>query len=191
MPRTLFPFCAKAQGSIERRKQYQGNLEMVRDRAKRAVACLTLLSCIVSFCGCGYFLYPERRGQTTGEIDLPVLILDCVGLFFFIIPGVAALAVDFSSGAVYLPNKKNRASLDVIRLDKAHVHDRSYLESLIAKHTGGDVRLTGKSVKRLRMGQKSEDSIVEMLEYLNSHIDDNSILDRFEGVPIVSQALVR
>lgn len=154
---------------------------MVKDHAKRAIACLTLLSFIVSFSGCGYFLYPERRGQTTGDIDLPVLILDCVGLLFFIIPGVAALAVDFSSGAIYLPNKKKRASLDVIRLDKDRVHDRSYLESLISKHTGEDVRLNGRSVKRLRMGQKSEDSIVEMLKYLNSHIDDNSIVNQFEG----------
>jgi hypothetical protein len=104
-----------------------------------------------------------------------------VGLFFFIIPGVAALAVDFGSGAIYLPNKKKRASLDVIRLDKDRVHDRSYLESLISKHTGEQVRLNGKSVRRLRMGQKSEDSVVEMLEYLNSHIGDNSILDQFEG----------
>jgi hypothetical protein len=154
---------------------------MVKAHARKVIACLTLLSCIVSFSGCGYFLYPERRGQTTGEIDLPVLILDCVGLFFFIIPGVAALAVDFSSGAIYLPNKKKRSALDVIRLDKDRVHDRSYLESLISKHTGEDVRLSGKSVKRLRMGQKSEDSIVEMLEYLNSHIDNNSILSQFEG----------
>jgi hypothetical protein len=136
---------------------------------------------MVSFSGCGYFLYPERRGQTTGEIDLPVLILDCVGLFFFVIPGVAALAVDFSSGAIYLPNKKKRAALDVIRLDKDKVHDRSYLESLISKHTGKDIRLSGKSVKRLRVGKKSEDGIVEMLEYLNSHIDDKGILNQFEG----------
>jgi len=154
---------------------------MVNDYAKKAIAFLTLLLCMVSFSGCGYFLYPERRGQTTGEIDLPVLILDCVGLFFFIVPGVAALAVDFSSGAIYLPNKKKRTALDIIRLDKDRVHDRSYLESLISKHTGEDVRLNGKSVKQLRMGQESEDSIVKMLKYLNSHIEDNSILSQFEG----------
>ena len=147
--------------------------------AKKAIACLTLLSCMVSFSACGYFLYPERRGQTTGEIDLPVLILDCVGLFFFIIPGVAALAVDFSSGAIYLPNKKKRNALDVIRFDKQRAHEESYLESLISKHTGEDVRLDDKAVRRLRMEQKSKENIEEMLKYLNSHIDNNRVLNQF------------
>jgi len=79
---------------------------------------------VVSFSACGYFLYPERRGQPKGEIDLPVLIMDCAGLLLFIIPGVAALAVDFSSGAIYLPNKKKGASLDVIRYRREISGDR-------------------------------------------------------------------
>ena len=106
--------------------------------------------------------------------------LDCVGLFFFIIPGVAALAVDFSSGAIYLPNKKT-ARLDVIRFDKERGQDPSYLDSLISKHARKHVSLTGESVKWIRTEQKSEESIEKILKHLNSDTDDNVAQDQYEG----------
>ena len=53
--------------------------------------------------GCGYFLYPERVGQTDGRIDPTVVILDAAGLLFGVLPGVVAFAVDLSTGAIYLP----------------------------------------------------------------------------------------
>lgn len=52
---------------------------------------------------CGTILYPERRGQPRGIIDPGVLLLDAVGLVFFIVPGLVAFAVDFSTGAIYYP----------------------------------------------------------------------------------------
>jgi hypothetical protein len=59
---------------------------------------------ILQLTACGYFLYPERRGQTTGQIDVGVAIMDGIGLLFFIIPGVVAFAVDFTNGTIYLPS---------------------------------------------------------------------------------------
>lgn len=53
--------------------------------------------------GCGTLLYPERRGQTKGDLDPAIVALDCVGLLFFVIPGVAALIIDFQTGAIYKP----------------------------------------------------------------------------------------
>lgn len=53
--------------------------------------------------GCGTLLYPERRGQRSGRFDWGVVALNAVGLLFFFIPGVIAFAVDFSTGAIYLP----------------------------------------------------------------------------------------
>ena len=53
--------------------------------------------------GCGTLLYPERRGQTRGRLDADVVILDGIGLLFFVLPGLFAFAVDFVTGAVYLP----------------------------------------------------------------------------------------
>ncbi|MBX2878861.1 MAG: hypothetical protein KTR32_02955 [Granulosicoccus sp.] len=58
---------------------------------------------LLSQAACGTLLYPERQGQTSGRLDPTVLILDTIGLFFFIVPGVVAFAVDFGTGTIYLP----------------------------------------------------------------------------------------
>lgn len=55
---------------------------------------------------CGTLIYPQRRGQTDGRIDPAVAILDGVGLLVFIIPGLVAYAIDFSTGAIYLPSSR-------------------------------------------------------------------------------------
>ena len=36
--------------------------------------------------GCGTILYPERHGQERGRLDATVIILDGVGLVFFLVP---------------------------------------------------------------------------------------------------------
>lgn len=53
--------------------------------------------------GCGTILYPERRGQTGGRLDTAVVLLDGLGLLLFLVPGIIAFAVDFGTGAIYLP----------------------------------------------------------------------------------------
>lgn len=58
---------------------------------------------VFNLVSCGTILYPERKGQTGGQLDAGVVILDAVGLFFFFIPGVIAFAVDFSNGTIYAP----------------------------------------------------------------------------------------
>jgi hypothetical protein len=53
---------------------------------------------------CGSLLYPERVGQSRrGPIDPGVAILDGLGLLLFLVPGIIAFAVDFSTGALFLP----------------------------------------------------------------------------------------
>ena len=51
--------------------------------------------------GCGFILYPERRGRTSGRIDIPVLIIDLLWLIPGLIPGVICLVVDFTTGCIY------------------------------------------------------------------------------------------
>ena len=53
--------------------------------------------------GCGTIFFPERRGQPPGPLDWRIVALDALCLVFFFIPGVIAFAVDFSTGAIYLP----------------------------------------------------------------------------------------
>ncbi len=106
---------------------------------RKATSVIVGLALIFSLCSCGYFLYPERRGQTEGRVDPAIMVVDCVLLVFFLVPGVIALAVDFSSGAIYLP--KGSAGLQKIDADKERLHDTAYIEGLIKKHSGLKVEL--------------------------------------------------
>jgi len=70
---------------------------------KRGVAASCLLVLLMNLTACGYFLYPERKGQQGGRVDPVVVILDGAALLFGILPGIVAFAVDFTNGTIYLP----------------------------------------------------------------------------------------
>ena len=55
--------------------------------------------------GCGTLLYRERVGQPRGKLDVVVVLLDSIGLVYFVAPGLVAFAVDFATGAIYLPRQ--------------------------------------------------------------------------------------
>ena len=76
-----------------------------RPLGHRLIALALVLTIAFFSTSCGTILYPERRGQTRGVIDPGVLLLDAVGLIFFVIPGIVAFAVDFSTGAIYYPSE--------------------------------------------------------------------------------------
>ena len=101
--------------------------------------------------GCGTLMYPERRGQRGGHLDVGVTILDAIGLLFFIIPGVIAFCVDFSNGTIYLPERGLRSSLDiknfrVVKFDPKHTN-LAGIEKIIKEQTGCEVKLTQDNVK--------------------------------------------
>jgi hypothetical protein len=66
-----------------------------------SIAAAALLATSVPTSGCGYFLHPERRGNST-HADGGMVVLDLLWLLPGVVPGIVALVVDFSSGAVYL-----------------------------------------------------------------------------------------
>jgi len=68
----------------------------------RAIALTTLITVATGTVGCGYILYPERRGNAGGTIDGGTLVMDLLWLLPGIVPGVVFLIVDFSSGAMYV-----------------------------------------------------------------------------------------
>ena len=82
------------------------------------IICMTIA---IIFClqlaSCGFVLYPERRGQSHGRVDPAIAVLDGVGLLLFIVPGIVAFAVDFSTGTIYLPSSK-RASNSSTEIDE-------------------------------------------------------------------------
>ncbi len=66
------------------------------------VALSTVIAMSVNTLGCGYILYPNRRGNHGGSIDGATLVMDCLWLLAGIVPGVVFLIVDFSTGAMYV-----------------------------------------------------------------------------------------
>ena len=95
--------------------------------------------------GCGTIIHPERRGQPTGRLDPAVVLLDGLGLLLFFIPGIIAFAVDFSTGAIYLPpdcigDARHGQSLKKVDLARDEL-TRSNVEKVVSQHAGREVRL--------------------------------------------------
>ncbi|HBJ39094.1 MAG TPA: hypothetical protein DDZ51_30980 [Planctomycetaceae bacterium] len=66
---------------------------------------------ILAATGCGTLMHPERRHQQhNNRLDWRVVALNGLGLLLFFIPGVIAFAVDFYTGAIYLPAGHGHAS---------------------------------------------------------------------------------
>ena len=103
------------------------------------------ISCLV---GCGTILHPERRGQRAGNLDCGVILLDGLGLLLFFVPGVIAFAVDFGTGAIYLPEGEvqaptvtgNHRNMKTLSLPKDHL-SRIEVAKAVSNHTGQLVTL--------------------------------------------------
>ena len=102
--------------------------------------------------GCGTILYPERRGQSAMEkLDVDIVILDGIGLFFFLVPGVIAFAVDFATGAIYLPRGQKSKASDLLgelelREERLTVRSIAEIERLLREATGMTIELESQSV---------------------------------------------
>ena len=108
---------------------------------------LITVALVFQLLGCGTILYPERRNQPSGKLDTDIVLLDGVGLLFFLIPGVIAFAVDFATGAIYLPAGASSRVGDLfgevrtVPFDPAH-SDPDGLSGLIERETGLEISLT-------------------------------------------------
>jgi len=126
--------------------------------------------------GCGTLLYPERRGQMAGHLDAGVVILDAIGLLFFIIPGAIAFAVDFSNGTIYLPARpviiEHSAQLREIKFDPKHT-SMAQIEKIIKDQTGYAVHLTQGNVRITRL--KSKDDMMVHFAEASENIQDNKL----------------
>lgn len=124
--------------------------------SRRLLCGLLVLSLTITTISCGTLLYPERRGQPAGRLDPAIVALNAVGLLLFLIPGIIAFAVDFATGAIYLPPGEYSAleeegtiiraqSPEGCELVKLQMQPerltRDNLESLLRKHTGEPVNL--------------------------------------------------
>lgn len=112
----------------------------------RLIGGALVVSLLAQLTACGSIFYPERRGQIqgSGRMDPAIVVLDAVGLLFYIIPGVIAFAVDFATGAIYLPSG-NHAQIDPQKLQPAvradGTVDNAKLQAIIQTELGRSLPL--------------------------------------------------
>jgi hypothetical protein len=113
------------------------------------VLAATLLSQLAA---CGTLFYPDRRGQIDGKIDPAVAAMDAIGILFFVIPGLLAFAIDFTTGAIYLPDGKYALApehlQDAIGAD-GNV-DKAKLKAIIQRETGQSLPLDNPNLRLQR-----------------------------------------
>ncbi len=136
---------------------------------KKTVGLLVLVFFLIQTASCGYIIYPERRGQAGGRVDTGVVVMDGLCLLLFIIPGVIAFAVDFSSGAVYLPS--GRAALNdensrVVMADPKSL-DHAAIERIVHEQMGVSIEVTSAITKDLV--PESPDHVGQVLSDLKNN----------------------
>ena len=69
---------------------------------KKTISCALAASFVFAATGCGTLFRSERIGKASSDrIDPAIMILDCCGLLFGVIPGVVALVLDFNNKTIY------------------------------------------------------------------------------------------
>ncbi len=131
---------------------------------------------IFQLVGCGTILYPERKGQKAGRIDVGVALLDGIGLLFAVIPGVIAFAVDFNNGTIYIPGTF-RSSLDIknikqVKFDPKHA-SLAGIERIIKDQTGYAVKFDQSNMRITKL-ESINDMMVQFAQVL-PEIPDNRI----------------
>jgi hypothetical protein len=124
---------------------------MLTPRTSTKLVAVALVAVIaLASTSCGTLLYPERRGQPRGVIDSGVLLLDAVGLIFFVVPGLIAFAVDFTTGAIYYPPASSGSPVthnglqrdDLVRVDVPKDElTQAKIEQVVSQEAGKPVSL--------------------------------------------------
>lgn len=103
---------------------------------------------------CGTVIYPGRIHQKErGGLDPAIVIMDGIGLFFFIIPGLIAFAVDFGTGAIYYPEGKAPGDAEKTIIDQWQEEasetssiDQQTIERSLSERVGHPIRLDEETV---------------------------------------------
>ena len=132
----------------------------MKNAIKKYLSTALLLIFTFQATGCGTILYPERRNQKTGRVDVGVALLDGFWLLVGIIPGVIAFAVDFSTGAIYIPEKSSTTSAGssgyrVVQYDPQGM-TKEGVEKLISQEIGQTFRFSDERYQMTRIEDKNK-----------------------------------
>lgn len=81
----------------------------------RVIAGVVAATLLAQLSACGSIFYPDRRGQIEGRIDPVIAGANAIGILFYVIPGLIAFAIDFATGAIYLPDAKYSVAPEVLK----------------------------------------------------------------------------
>ncbi|GAB6095450.1 hypothetical protein JCM14469_17020 [Desulfatiferula olefinivorans] len=133
---------------------------LLQKKILKTLAGLAVLTVLLQTVSCGFILYPERRGRTSGYIDPGVAILDAILFIPGILPGVVAFAVDFTTGCIYTSERRFSAELlngeqDPGLLDQAILQlDIPALEHVLSEKAGKPVMLDPAGIRVLRVNDR-------------------------------------
>ncbi|MGE3317085.1 MAG: hypothetical protein AB7O26_18365 [Planctomycetaceae bacterium] len=124
-------------------------------RTKRQLAVLLAATLAFQSVSCGTLLHPERQGLRSGRLDPSIVVLDGLGLLFFFVPGIIAFAVDFATGAIYLPPDEfgyfapgAAVPQQLTRIETGNSSlDRRQVESIVRERTGKSIDLDAHAVR--------------------------------------------
>lgn len=111
---------------------------------------------------CGTLLHSERSGKPhSHRIDPTIAILDGVGCLFFLVPGVIAFAVDFYTGAIYLPVNRPAGTSTTPECDPAEAVrvlqltqeqlTKEHIEAIVSQHVGRPVTIARQTTSAHRL----------------------------------------
>ena len=127
----------------------------------QCLAGLVIAALSLQMAACGTILYPERKGQKSGRLDIGVVLLDGVGVLCFIIPGVIAYVVDFNNGTIYVPGTKakeagpDRQDIKTVEFDALNLTP-DVLRNIIREETGYNPDWQDKRLRVIKLKNKDE-----------------------------------
>ncbi len=134
------------------------------NRPLKTLACALIFTQLLQLSACGTLLYPNRQGQGqgSGKIDPAVAILNGVGLVLFVIPGIIAFVVDFSTGAIYYPKGlpgKEKTIFDKLGAHDSRRLDAPQIEAAVYQARGIEIDLHGRTVEAYALPGQTVDSL--------------------------------
>lgn len=126
---------------------------------KKQLVVLALSACLLCGSGCGVLLYPERQGQTQGDLDLKVVLMDGVGLIFFVVPGLVAFAIDFYQGTIFLPEPSVSSLEELKESPKVRIEGpitQASIEAALHQATGRHVDISRAYVRQIDGSKRTE-----------------------------------
>jgi len=122
----------------------------MKRRGQKMVVMILIVSLLV-VTGCGSLVYPERIGQSRGNIDPIVVLMDGGLLLIGIVPGLIAFAVDFYNHTIYLPeggenlldySHSSPEKSDMRLIYKGDVLTFDRIEEVLSRETGEKIYIS-------------------------------------------------